>query len=162
MNLEVLQADYSNPSHAADIPVLMDCYACDPMGGGEPLTSEVKESLVQALSKLPYAFTVLAYVNDKPAGLVNCFEGFSTFACKPLVNIHDVVVLEEYRGRGISKKMLIKVEDLARSKGCCKLTLEVLSNNHIAKSAYEKLGFDSYSLDPEAGAALFWQKKLAL
>lgn len=162
MNLEVLQADYSNPSHAKDIPFLMDCYARDPMGGGEPLTSEVKESLARALSKLPYAFTVLAYVDGEPVGLVNCFEGFSTFACKPLVNIHDVVVLKEYRGKGISTQMLRKVEDIAGSKGCCKLTLEVLSNNQVAKSAYEKFGFDGYSLDPEAGTALFWQKKLEL
>jgi hypothetical protein len=24
-------------------------------------------------------------------GLVNCFEGFSTFACKPLVNVHELL-----------------------------------------------------------------------
>ena len=32
-------------------------------------------------------------------GLVNCIEGFSTFACRPLVNVHDVVVRESHRGR---------------------------------------------------------------
>ncbi len=130
------------------------------MGGGKPLNENVKNNLVQELSKLPHAFSVIAYVNDQPAGLVNCFEAFSTFLCKPLINIHDVIVLNKYRGNGISQKMLEKVEEIAREKDCCKVTLEVLSNNEIAKSAYSKFGFSAYELDPKAGVALFWQKPL--
>ncbi|MFQ5485228.1 MAG: GNAT family N-acetyltransferase [Desulfobacterales bacterium] len=83
-----------------------------------------------------------------------------SFSCKPLINIHDVVVLNEFRGNGISLKMLDKVEEIAKSKGCCKITLEVLSNNDVAKSAYRKFGFSSYELDPKAGTAVFWQKLL--
>jgi len=91
---------------------------------------------------------------------VNCFEAFSTFLCKPLINIHDLVVIETYRSRGVSQRMLEKVEEIAKSKGCCKLTLEVLSGNVAAKSSYRKFGFDDYMLDPEAGSALFWQKRI--
>jgi len=160
MDIEVIQADYSNEQHEKDIPILLDAYALDPMGGGQALKNEVKEKLVKELAKLSHAFSVIAYVDNEPAGLVNCFEAFSTFACKPLINIHDVVVLDEYRGNGISQKMLDKVAQIAKSKDCCKMTLEVLSNNKIAKSAYSKFGFAGYELDPNAGAALFWQKKL--
>ncbi len=142
--------------------MLLNDYASDPMGGGKPLGDEVKNKLVKELSKLPHAFSVIAYIENTPVGLVNCFEGFSTFACKPLVNIHDVVVLEKYRGHGISQKMLAKVEEIAISKGCCKMTLEVLSKNEAAKSAYRKFGFSDYALDPDAGTALFWQKKLTI
>ena len=56
--------------------------------------------------------------------------------------------------------MLEKVEEIAVDKGCCKLTLEVLSKNIAAQSSYHKFGFDSYELDPETGKALFWQKIL--
>ena len=45
-------------------------------------------------------------------------------------------------------------------RGCCKLTLEVLDNNFIAKALYKKFGFSDYQLDPEYGNALFWEKKL--
>lgn len=38
-------------------------------------------------------FSVLAFDADQPVGLINAIEGFSTFACKPLINIHDVIVL---------------------------------------------------------------------
>jgi ribosomal protein S18 acetylase RimI-like enzyme len=160
MNIEVIKAGYLNEQHKKEIPMLLDSYASDPMGGGKPLDEKVKINVVKELSRRPYAFSVIAYIDGQPAGLVNCFEAFSTFSCKPLINIHDVVVLNQYRGNGISQIMRDKVEEIARSKGCCKVTLEVLSNNEVAKSAYRKFGFSSYELDPEAGTALFWQKPL--
>ena len=160
MNIEVIQADYLNEQHKKEIPMLLDAYASDPMGGGKPLDDDIKNRLVTELAGISHAFSVIANVDGQPAGLVNCFEGFSTFACKPLINIHDVVVVNKYRGRGISQKMLDKVEEIALAKGCCKITLEVLSNNEVAKSAYEKFGFSGYELDPETGHALFWQKHL--
>lgn len=160
MNIEVIEADYCNEQHRHVIPMLLNEYAADPMGGGSPLGDSVMKNLVNELSKLPHAFSIIAYVDGKPAGLVNCFEGFSTFACQPLINIHDFVVLNEFRGRGISQRMLEKIEAIATTKNCCKITLEVLGNNEVAKSAYRKFGFAGYKLDPKAGVAQFWQKTL--
>ena len=153
-------ADYSSEQHQREIPMLLDMYASDPMGGGETLSAEVKASLVKELAKLPHAFSIISYVDGKPAGLVNCFEAFSTFTCKPIINIHDVTVNRDFRGRGLCRLMFEKVEELAGVKGCCKMTLEVLSKNEVAKSAYQKLGFSDYALDPEMGTALFWEKAL--
>ena len=107
-------ANYSNKKHAADILYLLDTYAQDPMGGGKPLSLYVKENLITKLSELPHALSVIGYVDAEPVGLINGFEGFSTFACKPLINIHDVVVLEKFRGQGISQLMLEKVESIAK------------------------------------------------
>ncbi len=160
MQIEVIQANYLNSVHAKDIAALLNAYACDPMGGGKPLASEVMANLAKELSQRPHAFSVLAYVDTEPAGLINCFELFSTFACKPLVNIHDVVVAKAFRGCGLSHKMLAAVEAIARKRGCCKLTLEVLSGNIVAKSSYNKFGFKNYELDPELGSASFWEKPL--
>ncbi len=160
MNIEIIKADYVNKKHAKEIAALMNSYATDPMGGGKPLPEEVKNNLAQELSKLPYAFSVISYVDNVAAGLVTCFELFSTFSCKPLINIHDVIVLKEYRGNGLSHKMLRKVEKIAIYKGCCKLTLEVLEGNKVAQSSYKKQGFSDYELDPKMGKALFWQKIL--
>jgi ribosomal protein S18 acetylase RimI-like enzyme len=160
MKIEVVQADYANGKHREEIPLLLDAYASDPMGGGQPLDAYAKRHLVDELSRRPYAFSVIAYADGEPAGLANCFEGFSTFACKPLVNVHDIAVLSPYRGLGISQKLLAKIEAVAASKGCCKLTLEVLGNNAVAQRAYKKFGFAAYELDPEAGSAQFWEKRL--
>ena len=158
MNYELVLADYSNEQHGKDIGFLMDCYASDAMGGSKPLTENIRSSLASALAKVPQAFSLIFYVNNKPAGLVNCIEVFSTFNCKPLMNIHDVVVAPDFRGKGISTLMLSKVEEISIDKGCCKITLEVLEGNYIAQNSYKKSGFSDYVLDPEMGRALFWQK----
>ncbi|KAF0866707.1 GNAT family N-acetyltransferase [Pseudomonas sp. LD120] len=156
----VLQASYSNPVHAEAIGALLNHYALDPMGGGQALAPDSLEQLPAELAKRPQAFSVLAFAGGQAVGLVNCFEGFSTFACRPLVNVHDVVVLESFRGRGLSKRMLQKVEDIARQRGCCKITLEVLEGNLRAQAAYQACGFANAMLDPAQGRMLFWSKAL--
>jgi len=154
------RADYANPSHAEAIVQLLRAYALDPMGGGEDLSPEVQEKLVPGLLATPNAFSVLAFIDQQPVGLANCFFGFSTFTAKPLVNIHDVVVDEVHRGKGIGRKLFAEIETIAREKGACKVTLEVLSGNDSAKALYAALGYGDYVLDPELGSALFWQKRL--
>lgn len=158
--IELILADYRKPAHAEAVVALLDAYARDPAGGGTALAPEVRAGLPDALAARPQAFSVLAWEDGQAVGLVNCIEGFSTFACKPLVNIHDVVVLEGHRGRGIAQQMLARVEEEARARGACKLTLEVLSGNHSALRAYARNGFAGYQLDPSFGSALFLQKKL--
>ncbi|WP_456375696.1 GNAT family N-acetyltransferase [Thiolapillus sp.] len=158
--IEIILADYHNPAHQQALLLLLDAYARDPMGGGQGLDEDVLANLLPMLAAEPGAFSILAFVDEHPAGLVNCFQSLSTFRAKPLINIHDVAVLPEYRSRGLSSAMLDKVEEIARERGCCKLTLEVLEGNKIARRAYEKLGFSGYELDPKLGQALFWEKKL--
>ncbi len=153
-------ADFSNPAHASAVVYLLNEYAKDPMGGGEELSDFAKTNLINEMAKRSGVYAILAFVNGNPAGLANCIEGFSTFACKPLLNIHDMVVLAEYRGRGISSQLLKKAEELATSLGCCKLTLEVLEGNKTAQAAYVANGFVGYQLVSEMGQAMFWQKKI--
>ena len=157
---EILIADLNLPSHAAALIYLLNEYAKDDMGGGTELPEFVKNNLAAELRKRQDAHVVLAFVDGAPAGMLVCFEGFSTFACKPLLNVHDLIVAHAYRGRGLSKKLLAKAEELALRLGCCKLTLEVLEGNAVAQAAYKACGFAGYELDPKMGKAMFWQKKL--
>jgi ribosomal protein S18 acetylase RimI-like enzyme len=158
--IEIIEANPTIPSHAAAIVQLMDEYARDPMGGGQGLSEEVKKRLPMALSQRSNAHVILALSELEPAGLIICFEGFSTFACRPLLNIHDVIVSASYRGQGVSKRLLNQAEVIARRLDCCKLTLEVLQGNAVAQAAYKAVGFNGYQLNPEMGHALFWEKKL--
>ncbi|MEY4882977.1 MAG: hypothetical protein RIS34_831 [Pseudomonadota bacterium] len=159
----VCRADYANPVHANAIVSLLDAYAQDPMGGGEALSEFARTNLVAALAARPQAFSVLAFggVDGSLAiGLVNCMEGFSTFACRPLVNVHDVAVLAGHRGQRVAEKMLVLAETIARERGACKLTLEVLQGNAGAIKLYKRIGFANYQLDPAMGQAQFLQKWL--
>jgi GNAT superfamily N-acetyltransferase len=162
MVTEIIEADLMLPEHARAVVQLLDHYARDPMGGGEELTPFVKANLVSELRKRDAAHVILAFVDDEPAGLVICLEGFSTFACQPLLNIHDVIVSAGHRGRGLCKRMLQVAGTIALRLGCCKMTLEVLEGNFVAQAAYKSCGFAAYELDPRMGKAMFWEKKLAV
>jgi ribosomal protein S18 acetylase RimI-like enzyme len=162
-SIRVCRADYSNPGHAAALVAMLDAYARDAMGGGDALSEFARLNVVDGLARLPQAFSVLAFAGEgeeTPVGLVNCMQGFSTFACKPLVNVHDLAVASAYRGQRIGERMLALVEAIARDRGACKLTLEVLSGNASAMRLYTRTGFAQYALDPAAGQAGFMQKWL--
>lgn len=151
-------ADYASPADARAVVDLLDAYARDPAGGGEPLSAYAREHLVAELAARPQAFSILAFDGNQAVGLVNCIEGFSTFQCRPLVNVHDVAVLASHRGRGVARQMLLKAEDIARERGAVKMTLEVLSGNASALALYRRLGYAGYQLDPAMGTAGFMQK----
>jgi GNAT superfamily N-acetyltransferase len=158
--LQICRVDYRCDEHVRALLDLLEAYARDPAGGGRPLGDFAKNNLAQELAARPQAFSVLAFDGAQPVGLVNCFEGFSTFACRPLVNVHDVVVLADHRGRRVGELMLAEVEVIARERGACKLTLEVLQGNAPAIRLYERIGFAGYQLDPALGSAQFLQKWL--
>ena len=158
--LTIARVDYADPAQGAELFRLLDHYARDPAGGGKALDPARKDTLLTGLAATPNAFSLLAFLDGKAVGLANCFTGFSTFAMKPLVNIHDVVVHADVRGRGIGRALFAAIEAEARSLGAAKVTLEVLSGNEPAKALYHALGYGDYVLDPHMGQALFWQKVL--
>lgn len=159
-NIRIVGVDYANANDALAVVFLLDAYAQDAAGGGEPLSDYARTHLASELGKRPQIFSLLAWDGAVPVGLVNCIEGFSTFACLPLVNIHDVAVLSAYRGKGIGRLLLLAAESRAKALGACKLTLEVLSLNVPARQLYLNLGFEDYQLDPNLGQANFMQKWL--
>jgi ribosomal protein S18 acetylase RimI-like enzyme len=160
MSLQVLPVDYQNPTHRTALVMLLDAYAQDPMGGGEPLADEVKARLCDDMAERPTVESFIAWLDNTPVGLVNCVEGFSTFKSRPLMNIHDLAVLPGHRGMGIGQALMQAAQAHAQARGCCKLTLEVLTGNARALRSYARFGFEPYTLDPAAGQASFMQKWL--
>lgn len=164
-SIQVRRVDYRNPHDAAALVMLLNAYAQDPMGGQEALPASTADTLCQRLADFTGAASWIAWAgeghaNQAPVGLLNSFLGFSTFKAQPLLNVHDIAVLPAWRGRGIAQQLLAAAEAHAREQGCCKLTLEVLSNNTRAQNAYLRFGFALYTLDAAHGHALFMQKWL--
>jgi ribosomal protein S18 acetylase RimI-like enzyme len=150
VKVAVRAADYGNPGDRAGIIEVLDSYASDPVGGGKPLRDDVRKRLVPALRDQANALVLLAFVEGQPVGLAVCFFGFSTFQARPLLNIHDLAVLPTHRGRGVGRALLVEAEKQARSRGCCKLTLEVQDDNARARSLYERFGFADFVVGASA------------
>ena len=158
--LQIKRVDYLDAQDAQALVFLLDAYAQDPMGGGEALNPENAARLCSDMAQISGAASFIAWQEAKPVGLINCFEGYSTFKAKPLLNVHDIAVLAGHRGQGVGQALLQAAEAHALARGCCKLTLEVLSGNAPAMASYKRFGFEQYELDPAAGQAQFMQKWL--
>lgn len=156
----IIEANLGDPAHQRAVVALTDAYASDPMGSGAPLPAEVRGRLISGLRQHPTTRIFLAYVQGEAVGLATCFLGFSTFAARPLLNIHDLVVLPGHRGRGVGQSLLAAIERKAIALGCCKLTLEVTEQNHAARRVYERAGFHQ-AVYGEGGGLLAYAKPLS-
>ncbi len=158
--VSIRRIDFADGSHVAALLALLDEYASGPTGRGYGLDDRVKSRLPAVLAARAYFVGWLAFVDGQAAGVVNCFEGVSTFRAEPLLNIHDIAVTARFQRRGVGRALLGAVEEEARVRGCCKITLEVLDGNEAAVRAYLAAGFEPFELDPAMGAARFFERKL--
>ncbi len=143
MDIIIREADLENPEDAAAVVAAIDSYANTKNGQDAPISDEARENIARGLADHPSAFVLLGFADGRPAGIAVCLIGYSTFVAKPLVNIHDIAVLPEFRGRGLGSALLRGVADRARELGCCKVTLEVHESNDGARRLYEREGFVS-------------------
>jgi ribosomal protein S18 acetylase RimI-like enzyme len=160
MSLTIVEADLTTAKHQRDVVEMTAAYAQDEMGHGGPLPSDVLDRLIPGLRAQPTTIIFLAYAGERAVGIATCFLGFSTFAARPLVNIHDFAVVPEYRGQGIGQALMNVVERGARERGCVKVTLEVSENNSRARRLYEAAGFSQAVYGETTGGSLFYTKPL--
>ena len=163
MTIQVEETKLADDDEARTFLTLLDAYARDPMGGSRPLPEAVRERVVPDLRERiarGVALVLIARRGGQALGVAVCFAGYSTFAARPLWNLHDLAVLPEARGAGVGQALLGALETRARAQGACKLTLEVLENNARARRLYEHVGFVDYSPGGERTRTLFLEKKL--
>ena len=160
MSIRIVEANLDFSEHREALLAMVEAYSRDTMGSVKPLAQDVRARLIPGLRSHPTTLIFLAFEDQQAVGVAVCFIGFSTFAAKPLINIHDCMVLPDFRGRGVGRHLLEAVEAKACELGCCKLTLEVMDNNHRALRAYEAAGFVRYSLQEGTGTAIFLSKPL--
>jgi ribosomal protein S18 acetylase RimI-like enzyme len=84
---------------------------------------------------------LLAETDGVFSGLLVAFENFATFTVRPMINIHDVIVLKAYRGKGIGRKLMRTLTAEAEKRECSRITLEVRKDNHSAQNLYRSEGF---------------------
>jgi ribosomal protein S18 acetylase RimI-like enzyme len=63
--------------------------------------------------------------------------------------VSDLVVVSEYRRRGIGRKLLEAAESYAKSNGVRWLRIGVLAENHFADGLYDSMGFKKMYIERE-------------
>lgn len=161
MNFTIIEANLADETLVTGVVDVLDSYAREPVGGSEPIANDVRQRLISDLRHVDNAVVLAAVEGDeKVVGIAICFRGYSTFKAAPLINIHDLAVLPSHRGKGIGRALLATLEERARTEGCCKLTLEVLDDNHGARRLYEDVGFGDGGPGEADTNTLFMQKPL--
>lgn len=154
-NIEIIEGDLTVQTHRDAFLSLLNAYTMDSMGKGTPLDPELGMQSIRGLSEHPMAFSLFACEDGRFIGMTVCFVGFSTFTAKKLINIHDLVVLPQWRNCGVGRRLLAGVEAKARQMDCCKITLEVREDNISAQHLYLSFGFEE--CEPPM---LFWKKAI--
>ena len=154
VEVSIRPVDFSRAPDVDRYLDLLDAYARDPMGNGQPLPAAKRYRLATDLANNPAARCLLAEHDDKAIGVATCFMGYSTFQARPLLNIHDLAVLPEWRGHRVAGQLLTAIAELGASLGCCRITLEVREDNPRALQAYRRAGF------VPAQCSLFMAKEL--
>ena len=155
MNISFEYCDYENPVHLTALVDLLNHYMEDPMGEATPLNKIQQLKLVDGLANHPSSLVLFVLQDGEIAGLTTCFINFSTFNVKPYLYIHDIIVYDVYRGKGLGKALMEKLIELSTERGYCKITLEVREDNFQAQGLYYRLGFEECT-----PGMLFWTKKL--
>lgn len=79
-------------------------------------------------------------------------------------HITNVAVHPDYRSRGVGRKLLVAIGELAGAKGASRLTLEVRRSNNGAQRLYQRLGFEGtgvrpgYYRDNDEDAIIMWKR----
>ncbi len=60
--------------------------------------------------------------------------------------IYDIEVRAESRGQGYGRALMAACEEVCRDRGAVSIGLNVFGNNHVARSLYEQLGFETTSM----------------
>ena len=140
-SLEIISVDLTDDRHTMGLQRLLDDYSQNEFGNGRPLEPDVLSAVIPGLQASGNYLGYIAFSGDQPVGLVNCFVGFSTFRAKPLINVHDLCVHHQYRGQGVGRRLLSTVAQHAQDHGFCRVTLEVRSDNEIARGLYDSMKF---------------------
>ncbi|MDR0572960.1 MAG: GNAT family N-acetyltransferase [Tannerella sp.] len=141
--ITVRKSDYTNAEDLNAIGALINVYIEDEMGGGKILDQQQQKQLTEALRQHPKSIVLLACTGEIRCGMLVAFENFSTFTVRPMINIHDVIVMKEHRGKGVGRALLEAIVKIADERRCSRITLEVRADNQVAQCLYKSVGFDA-------------------
>jgi GNAT superfamily N-acetyltransferase len=130
-----------HPATREDIPTLLSLIrglAAYEKKSDKVVVSE-QDLLRDAFGPQPKFRALIAEWEGKPCGYASFFYFYSTFQGRAALFLEDLFVLEQFRGNGIGKALLVAVAKLAIKEDCFGLRWEVLDWNRPAIEFYEKL-----------------------
>ena len=102
-------------------------------------TIKIKVDELGEYLKLDKAILIGGFIKDSLIGFIWVYK--HDFFGETRLHINQIVVDEDFRGRGIAKKLLTEVEKLTSGLNAQTLDLFVSEENYTAIKLYEDLGY---------------------
>jgi GNAT superfamily N-acetyltransferase len=124
----------------------------------EPDAVEANEAMLEKalFTSNKQAEGLIAEIDDKPVGFAIFFHNFSTWKGRHGLYLEDLYVAFDQRGKGVGKKLLIRLASIAKERDCARFEWSALDWNTSAidfyKSigAYPMTGWSTFRLDGDA------------
>jgi len=78
---------------------------------------------------------------ERLMGFVNLYPCYSSLALQRLWILNDLGVSSHYRGKGVSKALIQKVQEFAKETNAIRIELKTGINNTTARSLYKSMDF---------------------
>jgi GNAT superfamily N-acetyltransferase len=75
-------------------------------------------------------------------GFTQIYPIYSSIRLVRMWLLNDLFVLPEHRGKGLSKALIVKTQDLARKTGAAGVSLQTDKTNEVGNKLYPTMGFD--------------------
>lgn len=151
----IMEADPADSRSLDDLLTVLNAYKSEGMGEGVPYSEQELTLLKGQFNSSPSVLVFLVYAGDAIAGASVCFKTFSTFSAANVLNVHDLCILREFRGKGLGRGLMQAIIEKGRELLCSKITLEVREDNGIAQDLYKSLDFGE-----SQPVMRFWRKML--
>ena len=126
----------------ADLPVILACIRA--LADYERLAHECIATDAQLRESLfgehPAAEVVLAFAGEEPAGFALWFQSYSTFLARPGLYLEDLFVYPQHRGRGLGRRLLQHLAQVAVERDYGRVEWSVLDWNVDAIGFYRSIG----------------------
>jgi len=147
--MKIIQA---NETHIDQVVDLFDAYRVWYRKSSDK--ENAKEFLLERMKSKESIVYIAEDENGKLLGFTQLYPIFSSTRMKRMWLLNDLFVHAESRGKGISKMLINKAKDLAKSNNAYGILLETEKSNDIGNHLYPSMDFEL-----EGNNFYFWTNK---
>ena len=114
----------------------------DAMDSTEGIDNEIALKTCEQLLNNAYSHLLVAALEDTPVGFIHFTVRQTILHRSPSALIDELVVAEEYRGKGVGRQLVQASIEKCRQLGCCEVEVSTEKTNLKARKFYKQCGFE--------------------
>jgi GNAT superfamily N-acetyltransferase len=128
----------------SDLPAIKKLLAdlIDAMDNTEGIDVGIALKTCEHLLKDASSHFLVAEIERTPVGFINFTVRQTILHRSPSALIDELVVAEEYQGKGVGKQLVLAAIEKCKQLGCCEVEVSTEKTNVKARKFYKKCGLE--------------------